>query len=146
MADDSSSHPPLSGFGPDQPPPIGSHVTLPSFTSITVIITEKGDTLRSLARTYYSNEDRWLRIRQVNPPLQGFSPDLPLPVGLQLALPSLVVTYRLYTTGNRDTFIALAQTFYSNANKWPVIRQANSRLQRYTSNQILPAGIVLTIP
>jgi phage tail protein X len=137
---------PLQGFGPDQLLPVGLQVTLPSFTAITVIITEQGDTLRSLAQTYYSNEDRWLRIRQVNPPLQGFSPDQPLPVGLPLALPSLLVRHRFYTTGNNDTFITLARTFYSNANKWPVIRQANPRLQRYNSNQILPAHIGMTIP
>ncbi len=136
----------LQGFGPDQPLPVGLQLTLPSFMAITVIITEKGDTLRSLGQTYYHNEDRWHRIRQVNPTLQGFSPDQPLPVGLKLVLPSLISELRLIITGSNDTFMSLAQTFYSNVNKWPVIRQANRSLQRYNSDQPLPAGRQVTIP
>jgi phage tail protein X len=136
----------LQGFDPDQPLPAGLQLTLPSFTAITTIIIEEGDTFRSLGQAYYHNGDRWVRIRQANAPLQGFSSDQPLPVGLQLALPSVVVERRLITTGNNDTFVSLARTFYQNANRWPVIRQANHSLQKYNSNQRLPAGIRLTIP
>lgn len=137
---------PVHGFGPDQPLPVGLRLTLPAFTPGRVIITENGDTLRSLGQNYSTEGNYWLRIRQVNTSVYGFGPDQPLPVGLQLKLPPAWGTFRTFITGINDTFISLAAAFYQDPNKWPRIRQANPNLYRYNSNQPLPAGISVNIP
>jgi LysM repeat protein len=49
-----------------------------------------------------------------------------------------------YTTGSNDTMKIIAQRFYSDANKWPVLRDKNPPLQQYNGDQILPAGIAVT--
>jgi phage tail protein X len=59
---------------------------------------------------------------------------------------SAVIPFRRITTGSHDTLMSLAQRFYQNVNRWPVIRQANPALQSYNGNRILPAGILVTIP
>src|SRR6516165_3376042 len=92
---------------------------------------QPGDTLHTLAQAHYQDRNKWQSIGEANAALQGFSPDQPLPAGLQLALPSVVGQLRRITTGSQDTFMTLAQRFYQNANRWPVIRQANPALQSY---------------
>jgi phage tail protein X len=139
-------NPALQGVGSDQTLPVGILLTIPSFAATTIIITEQGDRLRGLAQNYYHDPDQWVRVRQTNPPLQGFGPDEPLPLGLQVALKSTITLLQLIETGINDTFITLAQRFYNNVNKWPIIRQANLALQRFGPTQILPAGIPLTVP
>jgi phage tail protein X len=139
-------NPALQGVGLDQPLPVGMLLTIPSFVATRIIITEQGDTLRALAQTYYNDAGQWVRVRQTNPPLQGFGPDQPLPAGLQVALKSFPTLFRSIHTGNNDTFLTLAQTFYHDVNQWSVIRQANLHFQRFGPNQILPARISLTIP
>src|SRR5438477_23353 len=82
---------PLQDLGSDQPLPAVLQLTLPLNPDLTTpILTEEGDTLRSLASFFYFSEDHWRRIRQANTPLQGLGPDQPLPVGLQWTLPSFM--------------------------------------------------------
>jgi nucleoid-associated protein YgaU len=67
--------------GSPSAPPRSNSTAVPRVIKHTV---EKGDTLFSLSRRYYGNNQGWQRIARYN----GLNPDDPLPIGKVLSIPA----------------------------------------------------------
>lgn len=111
-------------------------------------VTQKGDTLQSIATAFYGSarEVNVQAIYNANQWQIGPNPDL-LPVGLRLVIPPSPrgpVGFP-YTTRYGDNLYNLAQRFYGNGNRWPDIYNANRDAIGPDPNN-LPVGIVLNIP
>jgi nucleoid-associated protein YgaU len=133
---------------------------------VTLYTVKPGDSLRSIAREHYGNEDYWVQIRLANP---GFAP-LHLQVGRQIVLPpadrKLVPSdarsptedgsvpdpeqderkqrQSWYRVREGDTLSGIAQRVLRDASRWPEIYLLNQ--DRLESPDRLRVGMKLRIP
>src|SRR5438034_875321 len=107
-------------------------------------VTQSGDNLQALARQFYDGrESAWTRIYDFNADLIGNNPN-DLPPGLTLHIPT---DEPVHPTQEGDTLQALAEQYTSDAQRWPLIYQANAwRYHDWTDPEQVPPGLLLHIP
>ena len=124
-----------------------------------------GETLSSIAQRYYGAESQWSIVAKANPTVDPnrlkigtllVIPDAPTGTASRDAragpaptTPAETTTVpagsQKYVIQNGDTFWTMAEHFYQDGSKWPVIYKANKRLLGDNPNR-LPVGKTLIIP
>jgi nucleoid-associated protein YgaU len=114
---------------------VGWVLTIPGFRPYAV---KAGDTLRSIALGFYSDENQWPRIFNANRD-QINDPDV-IQVGWILRIP----TDEPYTVVAGDTLRKIAQQFYGDENQWTRIFDENR--DQIDDPDVISVGQVLLIP
>ena len=119
-----------------------------------------GDTLTSIAQMFYGDPSRWRDIYAANMSVFGPNANLSTPLhgGMTLTIPgngllpepgardsySGVPTGHKYTLQFGDSLIQLAERFYGDGTKWPLIAAANPKLIPDVNHPLV--GTTITIP
>lgn len=147
--------PTVSPRTPASPPP---PVEPPSFF---LYVLAAGDTPETIAQRFYESDAHWSAVARANPEIDFGKP---LPIGRVIRVPIDPSNVQgrapdappveaheptsgnfLYTVQANDTLGQIAQRFYGDAGKWPLIRDANSGLINRDGTNIKP-GMKITIP
>jgi nucleoid-associated protein YgaU len=119
----------------------------------TMYVTQPGDSLWSIAQSFYGDGSLWPVIYEANRALIGDNPEY-IQAGWTLTIPdqpAAPVTPppaqpgQTYVTQPGDSLWSIAEDFYGNGALWPKIYAANKQVIGDDPNAIY-AGMTLTIP